>query len=161
DDVIAAFDLDGKINSKGWIQAYDSIFHKQPSQIAERLNAMKIIAEKNLASASKDISGPGIIGTVAMLCESSKVGAEINLESIPRPANVKLKDWLITYPSIGFILTSSKADSCIKIFKEHKLRAARIGKIIKDKKIRLKHRKESAIFIDLNKESIFGKRKTL
>ncbi len=157
DVIIAAFDLDGKFNRRGWVKAYDSTFHKSPSQIFKRLKAMMIIAEKNLANASKDISGPGIIGTIAMMCEASKVGAEINLENIPRPNDVKLKDWLITFPSTGFILTSSKPESCIKIFKNHGLQAAIIGNITRDKKVILNLRNESAVFLDLNKESIFGK----
>lgn len=160
DEIIATFDLDGRFKRRNWVRTYDSIFHKSPSQIMKRLNAMVIVAQKSLANASRDISGPGIIGTVAMLCEASNVGAEIDLKNIPRPSKIRLRDWLMTYPSTGFVLTSAKPDLCIKIFEKHGMHAARIGRITRNKIVQLKYGNESAVFIDLNRESVFGKKAT-
>ena len=46
---------------------------------------MNSIAKKHLVNSCKDISNPGVVGTLGMLLEASNMGAEIELESIPKP----------------------------------------------------------------------------
>ncbi|MFQ5999310.1 MAG: AIR synthase-related protein, partial [Candidatus Bathyarchaeia archaeon] len=108
------------------------------------------------ARAARDISGPGITGTIAMFCESSHVGANINLESIPKPENIKLEDWLTIYPGIGFIISTNCPEECLQLLGSHKLAASTIGEITSDEKIWLSYKGQRALFLDLKHESIFG-----
>ncbi|MDW8022855.1 MAG: AIR synthase-related protein [Nitrososphaerota archaeon] len=158
DSLILAVDLDGKFESRGWLKTFDSVSSKSTEKVLHQLNSMVEISEKGLANAAKDVSGPGIVGTIAMLCESSHVGAIVNLQNIPLPRNVTLADWLITYPSTGFIIATSKPKECLQTLRNHDLAAAEIGKITEDKRIWLSLREKSALFLDLNYESVFGMR---
>jgi AIR synthase related protein, C-terminal domain len=55
--------------------------------------------------AAKDVSMAGLTGTLAMLAEASGCGAELDVPSIPRPADVGLADWLACFP--GFALVTA------------------------------------------------------
>ena len=155
DSLVMAVDLAGRFDSKDWLKTFDSTTMKSSREVLDRLNSMIELAEKKLANSARDISGPGITGTIAMLCESSGVGARVNLESIPKPS-VKLEDWLSTYPGIGFIISTKQPADCLHVLRSHKLAAENIGEITADRKIWLSHRKHHALFFDLNRESVFG-----
>ena len=49
------------------------------------MKAMAEIGRKKIASAGKDVSNAGLIGTIGMMMEVSKKGCEIDLNSIPKP----------------------------------------------------------------------------
>ena len=156
DSLLIAVDLIGNFHSKGWVKTFDSTTKKSRQEIFDRLNSMIKIAERKLAHGAKDISGPGIIGTIAMLCESSQLGATVNLENIPKPAGVRFVDWLATYPGIGFIISTNQPGCCLDLFRNHGLSSAVIGKIIAEKKIWISYEGERELFSDLENESIFG-----
>jgi len=156
DSLIIAMDLDGKFSSKGWLKTFDSTTMKSSQEVLERLNSMIELAEGELAHAARDISGPGITGTLAMLCESSQTGARVDLGSIPKPADVKLEEWLTTYPGIGFIISTNQPLECMRLLRSHRLAAATIGEITAGKEIWLSHNEQHALFLDLKRESIFG-----
>jgi len=156
DSLIIAVDLDGKFSSKGWLKTFDSTTMKTSQEVLERLNSMIELAEGRLAHAARDISGPGITGTLAMLCESSQIGARVDLGSIPKPADVNLEDWLTTYPGIGFIISTNRPQECMQLLRSHKLAAATIGEIAAGKEIWLSYNGQHALFLDLKRESIFG-----
>jgi len=155
DELLIATDLDGKLSRKGWVRVFDSVYDKQKSQVLSRLEGILKVAEEKFANSSKDISGPGVIGTVGLLCESSKVGAEIDLASIPKPDSVELEEWLMTYPSIGFIITTDRADKCFEVLERHGLTVGRIGRIIPERAVKLRYGEECENFFVLTRESIF------
>lgn len=156
DSLIVAVDLVGKYESKGWLKTFDSTTMKSNQEVLHRLNSMIKIAERKLAHAARDISGPGIIGTTAMLCESSKVGAKIDLTKLPKPNNVSLEEWLMTYPGIGFVISTSKPPECLHLLRRSGLSAATIGEITSDREIWLSYRKMQELFFDLKRQSLFG-----
>jgi len=45
--------------------------------VREKYRVMQEIGEKKLVTAGKDISNPGLIGTLGMLLETSKKGARV------------------------------------------------------------------------------------
>ena len=155
DSLVVAVDLAGRFDSKDWLKTFDSTTMKSSREVLDRLDSMIKLAEKRLANAARDISGPGIAGTIAMLCESSGVGARVNLESIPKP-DVGLEDWLSTYPGIGFIISTKQPRDCLHVLRSHELAAEKIGEITADRKIWLSYRRHHALFFDLNRESVFG-----
>ncbi len=82
-----------------------------------------------LAVAAKDVSQAGLVGTVTMLCESSAVGAMIDLDAVPAPPNVEEFKWLTTFPSFGFILACERATvpALLQHFQQAGVSAAAIG----------------------------------
>ena len=68
-------------------RAFDTIAERSAPEL-ERLCQLPMgIARNKLANACKDISNPGLIGTLGMLCESSGVGALV--DALPRPPGVE------------------------------------------------------------------------
>jgi len=153
--IIMAIDLNGSSHLKGWVYCFDTAYDKTPEQVRKLIDGMVIVAEKSLVSASRDISAPGILGSLAMLCESSSVGALVDLDSIPKPPEIDLELWLKIYPSFGFILTSDRVQECLQTLKEHGYVVSVIGKTTSDKKIVVKYDTSKEVFMDLNKESVF------
>jgi selenophosphate synthetase-related protein len=156
DSLVMAVDLDGKFGSKGWLKTFDSTTMKYSREVLDRLSSMVKLAERRFANAARDISGPGITGTIAMLCESSQVGAKVNLESIPKPLSVEVADWLTTYPGMGFIISTKQPLECLQLLRKHKLVAEIIGEITADKRIWLSYGEQRTLFFDLKNESVFG-----
>jgi selenophosphate synthetase-related protein len=156
DSLVMAVDLDGKFGSKSWLTTFDSTTMKSSREVLDRLSSMVKLAERRFANAARDISGSGITGTIAMLCESSQVGAKVNLESIPKPLSVEVKNWLTTYPGMGFIISTKQPLECLQLLRKNKLVAEIIGEITGDKRIWLSYGEQRALFFDLKNESVFG-----
>lgn len=156
DYIIVAIDLKGEYKRRGWLRTFNSTIMKNRNQIKLRLDSMRIIAESELASASTDLSGAGIVGSIAMLCEANNVGAIIHLDSIPKPSSIPLEDWLLTYPAIGFAVTTSKPYECLNILRQHELSAQIVGKVKDDAKITLQLNGLEEVFLDLENSSLLG-----
>ena len=75
------------------------------SRLRADIELLPRLAESGRCDAAKDISNAGAIGTALMLLECSKVGAAIDLRSIPRPPGVPLLRWLQTFPSYGYVFS--------------------------------------------------------
>lgn len=129
---------------------------KPKADVLACLEAIVKIADRKLADTCRDISGPGIIGTIAMLCESSHVGATIIVDDIPKPKGVNVNDWLVSYPSTGFVYTTSEPAKCINLLKTHGFAADVVGTVSKKKEAKISLEGQVNTFMDLEKESIFG-----
>jgi len=156
DSLVLAIDLDGNPGSKGWVKTFDSLRTRTKEQVMTRLEGIIDIAEQKFANACKDVSGPGLIGTIAMLCESSHVGAAIIVDNIPVPGKLDLRDWLTTYPSEGFVFSTDRPNECARLLEKRELTANTIGKINRTRKLLISYRGQTATFINFRKESIFG-----
>ncbi|MBN2110701.1 MAG: methanogenesis marker 2 protein [Methanosarcinaceae archaeon] len=157
DVIIAAYDMDGRIG-KNSPYSWDTTSFKEPSVVRERFMVMQEIGEKRLVTAGKDISNPGTIGTLGMLCEVSKVGASVDLRKIPRPENVDFGQWLKIYPATGYILTAKEenAGECIEVFKRAGIVAAVIGSIEDTCKLDIYDDSGRATVFDFSKDKITG-----
>ncbi len=162
DKVLAAIDIDGRIYPS-YNLAWDNTTKRTPAEIKKQLNTMVQIGEKKLATAGKDISNPGALGTLGMLLESSGAGATVEVDKIPRPDEEKvpitLAHWLKTYPGTGFVLTvesEEKGEECIRIFESAGITAAIVGEVDASKQLRITNGVETSTIFDLNKEIITG-----
>lgn len=81
-----------------------------PDRLRAELEMLPALAEKGLCRAGKDISNGGIIGTLAMLCHCSGVGAIVDLEDLPCPKDVEIERWLTAFPSYGYLLAVAPED---------------------------------------------------
>ncbi len=156
DEIIMAIDLVGSAKSKIWIKCFDSLTSSSQEEIRRKISSMITIGQRHLANASRDISASGIIGSLSMMCESSEVGALCDLEKIPRPKRYELLNWLMIYPSMGFIISTVNPEKCCDILEEGGFTTGRVGVITSDKKVVLTLKDEKGVFIDLNRESVFG-----
>ena len=100
-----------------------------PERLRSDLELMPLLAEKGLCRAGKDISNGGIIGTLAMLCHCSEVGAVLDLEDLPCPMDVEIEKWLVSFPSYGFLLAIAEDDleSTMSHFTATKITCREIG----------------------------------
>lgn len=157
-DIIFAVDLAGQGYQCRPVISWDTNSGKTTDQVLERLEVLPFIAEKGLCSTAKDVSNGGLLGTIALLLESSKKGAIINLNRIPKPDSFIFMDWLKAFLSYGFILTSDKAntDQIIAEFTKKRINAAVIGEIKEKREFRLLFNDEDEVLYDLEKEPITG-----
>jgi putative methanogenesis marker protein 2 len=159
DKVLVAIDLDGRIYPS-YNLAWDNTTRRTQAEIKKQLDTMVEIGEKKLATAGKDISNPGTLGTFGMLLESSGAGAIVELDKIPRPdVKITLEQWLKMYPGTGFVLTVENDDNaaeCIRIFEEAGVAASIIGEVDASKKLKITNGTETATVFDLNRDMITG-----
>ncbi|PKL68598.1 MAG: methanogenesis marker 2 protein [Methanobacteriales archaeon HGW-Methanobacteriales-1] len=159
DQVIVAIDLDGRQHPKFALN-WDTTTHKKPSLVQAQIDVMGKIGAQKLVTAGKDISNPGTLGTLGMLLESSGVGAEVELNKIPRNESVSWDEWLKSYPGSGFVLTCkpSTVDRCLELLKEVSITGAVVGEIIADEKLYLEHEDQKRVLFDLKTNGIMGVR---
>ena len=156
DKVIVAIDLDGKPHemfSLNWDTTYD----KDAKLVRDQISAVQYLAENDYIKSGKDISNPGILGTLEMLLETSKKGAVVNLEDIPKNENMEWVDWLRVYPGSGFVFTADE-DYCGYI-KEYLARfsieAEVVGEITDSNSLYLTYRDEKIEVFKQEKNPIF------
>jgi selenophosphate synthetase-related protein len=147
---------------------FDSTSFKESSVLLKQLRCMPILGERKLVTAGKDISNPGLLGTLAMILETSNVGAVVELDRIPVPEGLKLIEWLKMYPGMGFIVTSppDKVKEAEGVFIEGGLCAAAIGKVTKNRKLVIRSssgmdegspaKAEEAVLFEFEKDAVTG-----
>ncbi|MGI6021547.1 MAG: methanogenesis marker 2 protein [Methanoculleus sp.] len=159
DLVVAAIDLDGRIHpscSFNW----DSVTMKSAEVVRAQIQVMEDLGKDHLVTAGKDISNPGIIGTLGMLLEVSEKGAVIDLEAIPRPdlsaLALPFEQWVRMYPGMGFILTveEGKAEEVYRRFADVGMTAAAIGVVNGSGKLTVRYLGRETQVFDLNQNGI-------
>lgn len=157
DNVIVAMDLDGRQHPKFPLN-WDTTSHKTPELVQAQIAVMNIIAQKHLVTAGKDVSNPGILGTLGMLLEASGVGATVELGEIPRNSSVKWDEWLKVYPGSGFVLTAEdeNTEECIELLEEVNITSKVVGTILEENKLYLTYEDQNEVVFDFNNEIIMG-----
>ena len=157
DSIIIGIDLDGQQHLNFPLN-WDTTTHKTPEMVQSQILVMNSIARRHLLTAGKDISNPGILGTLGMLLEASEVGATVELERIPRNSNVNWEDWLKVYPGSGFVLTAEEknVEEAIEMLENVNITSNVAGRIIEDKKLYLTHGNQEKIVFDFNHDIIMG-----
>jgi uncharacterized protein len=157
DDLVYVSNLNGKFYSD--VNFWDSSTNLSGEEVLIQLELLPQIAEDELADTGKDVSMAGLIGSTLMLLECSRKGAEIYIDKIPRPSEVSLKDWLITFPSFGFVLSLRPRNTpkIKEIFRKFGLICERIGKVTSDRRVFfVEDSGEKNLFWDFNTESLIG-----
>jgi AIR synthase-related protein len=129
DDLLMAVDLRGSYRrgKPFWNASVDAPAH----QLRDDLELLPALAETGLCRAGKDISNGGTAGTLAMLLEGSGVGGELWLDQVPRPAGVDLIRWLGSFPSFGYLLSVTPANTSgvQALFNSRGIACAPVGRI--------------------------------
>lgn len=156
DKIIVAIDLDGKPHEMFPLN-WDTTYDKDDELVRNQIIAIQDLAEKDLIKSGKDISNPGILGTLEMLLEASNKGAYVNLQDIPKNKNMNWSDWLKSYPGSGFIFTACEenCDEIIDYLKDYSIEAAVVGQVTDDYSLYLINGDEKLEVFNQKKNPVF------
>lgn len=157
DVLISAVDLRGSYRQhfSNWDAASDS----DPERLRGDLEILPQLAEERLCCAAKDVSNAGLLGTLLMLLECSGVGAEVDLDQVPMPADADPARWLLqTFPSYGFLLAvrPSRVDEVLARFHARDISASAIGRCDATRQLHLSEDDDRALAWDFHTESLIG-----
>jgi uncharacterized protein len=156
DQLVMAVDLRGASHPKYpfWNAATDA----NPARLRGDLSILPTLAELGLCRAGKDISMGGAIGTLLMLLETSECGATVKLDQIPTPPDVPQEQWLLSFPSYGFLLSVAPTyvEKVQQSFLQRDLCCAVIGEVDSSSRLKLQLQQESVLFWDFAQQSLTG-----
>jgi len=143
DRIIMAIDLSGRVHPSCSLN-WDSVTMKSAAEVRAQIAVLGEIGKKHLATAGKDISNPGIIGTLGMLLEVSGKGATVELDRIPHPElgknGMSFEQWVRMYPGMGFVLTARKEHvaELVRLFGSVGMTAQDIGMVDASHELRIR-----------------------
>ncbi len=148
DSIIIIADFDGKVG-KANKYYWDTITFKNSDSILRKREIMNKISDMQLANASKDISNGGIFGTLILMLQYSRVGANINIEKIKIPKilqelNYSHLNFSKMYLTTAFILSipPQNVKKVLDLCKDYDMTGFEIGKIINENNITLEYKGE-------------------
>jgi len=130
----------------------------QQSTLAGDIRLLARVANDGLAVAAKDVSMPGPLGSLAMLLEYKRLGANIDIRKLPVPKNCELQRWLVAFPTYGFWLAAApdKVSACCKLFESRGLACKPVGEVVANSELRLIDGRYNRLLLDLASETITG-----
>jgi len=147
--------LDGRMRD-------DFPFFPSFDERGERLSGdVRLLAEGAAAgwvAAAKDVSMAGLVGSLAMLLECNRLGVTLDLDALPVPAGVPLRQWVTCFPCFAFLLCVPQAavGECLRAFAGRGLAAAVTGTLDATGELRLRWAGQTSVAFDLTKESVTG-----
>jgi uncharacterized protein len=122
---------------------------------------VRLLAEGAAAgwvAAAKDVSMAGLVGSLAMLLECNRLGASLDLDALPVPAGVTLRQWLTCFPCFAFLLCvpAGAERDCLRAFAGRGLAAAVAGTVDATGELRLHRARQTGVAFDLARESVTG-----
>ncbi len=158
DQLLMAIDLRGVFEEPH--PFWNATRHAPHDRLRADLDLLPQIAEAGLADAGKDISMAGAVGTALMLLEGSRVGAELDLATIPRPPGVPMLRWLQAFPSFGFVLSvrPAQAGAVIGRFQARGIACAAVGTVCAEPQRWLRWNGERALMWNLATEAFMAAR---
>jgi AIR synthase-related protein len=156
DCLLMAADFRGKLHPK--YPFWNAATTADPLQLRQDLAILPTLAEAGLCDAGKDISMGGILGTLLMLLETSGCGAILNLDAMPCPDSVPLAQWLLCFPSYGYLLSARPAQVLViqQHFHQRDLICETIGTVQTGHQLILQQQSETALFWDLAQQQLTG-----
>jgi AIR synthase-related protein len=153
--VLMAVDLRGSFRVGS---AFNAATTASAQQLRACLATLPELAEAGLVAAGKDISMAGTCGSLAMLLETSGVGAVLDLERVPAPAEVEPLRWLTAFPSFGYVLTvdESAAPAVCARFDAVGVACAAVGTVNASQRLTLRHAGAEALYLDLAERPLTG-----
>lgn len=137
---------------------WDAATQKAPANLQDNLALLPQIAAAGLCDTAKDISMGGLVGTTLMMMETSHCGAVLYLDKIPCPQALTLTEWLVSFPSYGFLLSlrPDKLAPVQSLFRDRDLVCEAIGQIVAEPTLTLQTARASHHFWDLRQTPLTG-----
>lgn len=161
DEIVVAIDLDGRVHPSVSLN-WDSVTMKTSDQVRAQIGVMQELGREHLVTAGKDISNPGAIGTLGMLLEVSRKGADVNLDALPRPDlkkhGLQFEQWVRMYPGMGFVVTcrEENTEEVCRRFGERGLTAQVVGTVTDSRSLAVTYRDETTEVFDLEHDGVMG-----
>jgi hypothetical protein len=154
--LLMAVDLRGSFRGAGG--AFNAATTASAQQLRANLAVLPELAEAGLVGAGKDISMAGTCGSLAMLLETSKVGATLDLDAIPAPPGVEPLRWLTAFPSFGFVLAveAAAASAVCARFDAVGVVCAAVGVVDESRRLTLRAGGEVRTYLDLAMAPLTG-----
>jgi selenophosphate synthetase-related protein len=155
DVLLAAFCLQGSDRGHD-PPIWSSLREREPAKLREDGEALVEVAERGLCHAARDVSMPGVAGSLLQLLELAGAGATLDVDRVPRPDGVALERWLVTFPSFGFVLAAAPehVEAACAAFARRDLACAPCGTFDDSRVLRLAGGGESAEVWDLAAEPL-------
>ena len=155
DVLLGAFCLEGSDRGHD-PPIWSSLRERDPAQLREDGEALVEVAERGLCRAARDVSMPGMAGSLLQLLELAGCGATLDVDRVPRPESVALERWLQTFPSFGFVLAAAPehVEEACAAFARRDLACAPCGTFDDSRVLRLAGGGESAEVWDLAAEPL-------
>ena len=133
-------------------------FDERGERLGADVRTLARVAGDGSCVAARDVSMAGIVGSLAMLLECHRLGATVDLDSVPVPAGVALADWLTAFPCFAFLLCvpAGREDDCAQAFLERGIAAPVIGTLDTSGEVALSQGGRRAVVIDLRSEAVTG-----
>jgi selenophosphate synthetase-related protein len=133
-------------------------FDERGTRLADDVRVLASVASSGSCVAAKDISMAGLVGSLAMLLEWSRLGVTVDLEQLPRPSSVAIKDWLTCFPAYGFLLCvpHGREADCLAPFHARGLDAAVVGMINRSGLLALRSGEVEVTVLDLTSDRVTG-----
>lgn len=113
-------------------------------------------AEDGVAWAARDVSMPGIAGSLVQMCETAGgLGCALDVDAIPAPPGVTLGRWLVTFPSYGFLVAGEPGPLTTRAAASG-LTCVPVGRFDQSGRVRLVSGDEEALVWDLGAEPLTG-----
>lgn len=156
DVLLAAIDFQGEFYHH--FPFWNAATTADPVQLQKKLEILPYLSEAGLCDTGKDISMGGIVGTLLMLLETSNCGAVLNLDTIAPPDNIPLEQWLLSFPSYGFLLSvrPEKVAAVQACFHQQNIVCSAVGTVEEHHQLVLKLGNESAVFWDISTRALMG-----
>ncbi len=153
DRIVAAIDITGRVHPSCMLN-WDSVTMKSAKEVRAQIAVLEQIGHDHLVTAGKDISNPGIIGTLGMLLEVSGKGATIDLSLIPKPDlagnGMTFEQWVRMYPGMGFVLTAKEENvpELVRRFASVGMAAKVIGTVDDSKHLTVRYKGDNTEVFD-------------
>jgi uncharacterized protein len=157
DTLLAAFAIDGRYMSPTR-PFFTALHDRAPEQLRDDGEALVEVAEAGICHAARDVSMPGIAGSLLQMLEGAGCGAVLDLDRLPRPDGAPLERWMVTFPSFGFLLAArpEQADAAARAFTRRGLACATCGEFDRTRVLRLRMRGAEAAVWDLARTPLTG-----
>jgi uncharacterized protein len=133
-------------------------FEPRGALMAGDVRVFATLAATGACVAAKDVSMAGLVGSLAMLLEWSRLGVSLNLDTLPRPIGVPLAAWLTCFPAYSFLLCvpAGREEDVLRVFHTRDLEAAVVGRIDDSGVLALRRGDSAATVLDLRVTDITG-----
>lgn len=150
--------LEGEMVPGGEGDFFSHLRGPRRERAAADLALLAEAAEAGDAWAARDVSMPGVAGSLLQFCESAGgLGCALDLEALPVPPGVGLDRWLLTFPSYGFLLVGDPARLAAR-FGAAGLTVARLGTLDGSGALRLRAGGRDEPVWDLSQDDLTGLR---
>jgi hypothetical protein len=131
-------------------------FDERGERLAGDVRLLADGAAAGWVAAAKDVSMAGLVGSLAMLLECNRLGVILDLDALPLPAGVTLRQWVTCFPCFAFLLCvpAGAEGGCLRAFAGRGLAAAVVGSLDTTGQVQVRSAGQTAVVFDLTRESI-------